>query len=1497
MKIRMLFFGVAMFFAALTQGWGADMCGVPGGFSATLNASAAFTKSNSVNKNNPDNYYFTAPSAGTVTIKFTANPDNKALFNVSTTNCPTASNGKTQTTLTLTASDLDFNVKVYRSTSLFDNGSSSKNYTISVSFVPFATNVNVSERSFTIRSQYNIKGNVAVIGNTVLCNQNNSGQCINDDYGKTNSELNLKYIDVDGVSRTYNNSSQAKLSIPSGAIVKWAGIYTQGYLNKSNQVTAANILLDDVYITVPTLGTIASKPSVIDMLANKGDGYTYSTFAPLDELIGKSGAQINGWITGANIKANTGTENSGLSNYGAWTLVVVYEDPNESLKNITVFDGYKKVANQTGYNTVEIPVSGFLTPRSGDVKSTLSIFAGEGDKNIQGDKLYLKAGSGSYVALNETNAFYSTLMGVTANPSYSNTQGIDIQNHSVGVDGDSSHKQIIGPNVTSATIKLTSTQDTYFPSVAVFTTELYVPDVCYEEVISKNGSIVTGYVDVGDILDINVTVKNKGNEQAAGVSVQKQYDPQMPYLEDSMLVKNLGETAYTAKTDDKGDDIAEYDTETGTTTYYLGSGASASGGGTLNYNQAASFQYKVRVDDFINHSLQNKYLVSYQNLQLGIPFSGVQMSVCSGQPPTGIIIKNPNLITQCGIFPDAISSGTSITMQNGGYTILNSGNSLTAPSLINVNNVGICDGDVCTANNGKPYIIAFPPFLTSGVTTTTNINSSTTISDRLVGNITTPSTNTDTVNVTFSAPYDSSYGGNVMFVKWITNQSNKPVNYTFNEGDYWIEGWTLDGNNAVTVTTNGKVRFFIYNTWTIQNNNSFTMSANSGNAYIFAYNNIAYQSSSSMSFTNVYTYAKGSITLQNNNTSFSYTGAITAEGAINVQLAKPSTITYRSSGLTDDGYGSCATPTSNYPFDAWEVGGGLSAKNIYTKIAGQSFNLSIASLNDARTDLVARDATVSVQIVDADNTDIFYSDPQTVTFANQSIQSATFSPTKATKKAKIKIVNNDANTTVCTSSTPCYSTDEFAIRPASFSGSIGGFRAGEAASFTNPAIKATKYSSNVASAGYSTTLGISSVNAVTLISSDKCASHTVSSMLNDINITFENGSATKIDGLFKDIGTSFGVSLVDSTWIANSDDASNRHCIIGSISNNADSSGRIGCNVGGDIYVTVLPYEIGPYNITQDSWVYMGVSDTPKASIKSDIKATAKDGSLTQNFSKDCYASDVNMDITTSVSGNKSLDNISFGANITKGSNSIAATIPASDFLNGSASLNIDFYSNKISASSPEEPFDMTASTFKASSSGVNYSIFNSDKKTTFIYGKLSMPNAMLDYVSSVVLRAYAQVYATDPATLPGEAGGWMNAPGSSVWWINRLDSGGGISSVLPRASSILKDDNTTDTYAGIKSSVTSNIFGGIAQINLDMQNAQNKDQKIYLHLNVPDYLWYGSKSYSFNTNSDCSQHPCASVDIFGTQEDPNWYGSGEKKGDKAIKTVPKGKRAPKVNW
>jgi hypothetical protein len=144
------------------------------------------------------------------------------------------------------------------------------------------------------------------------------------------------------------------------------------------------------------------------------------------------------------------------------------------------------------------------------------------------------------------------------------------------------------------------------------------------------------------------------------------------------------------------------------------------------------------------------------------------------------------------------------------------------------------------------------------------------------------------------------------------------------------------------------------------------------------------------------------------------------------------------------------------------------------------------------------------------------------------------------------------------------------------------------------------------------------------------------------------------------------------------------------------------------------------------------------------------------------------------------------------------------------------------------------------------------------------------------------------------------------VWWINDLhkNTNGSIANAVIKKSTVL-DSTTSTTDFGFSANPPFGITGGVASMGITMATDQNKDQKILLHLDVPQYLWYGSSPYSFDTNTNCSQHPCTTVDIYGTktvdiygtESDTIWYGSGDKKGDKTIKTVPKGRRTQKMNW
>lgn len=473
-------------------------------------------------------------------------------------------------------------------------------------------------RDFEIRNPpetRNIKGNLKVIGNTVLCYKNN-GVCRDTD--SANNQVSLSYIDVDNTNNTYNNSSQAQVAnVPSSAKIVWAGFYTQGYLKTTSSATLNALNSSPNYLTTPTGSTISLMPDVIDLYPYRTDEFTYATFTEVEELKGLLGSDVNGWFTGANIKAREGDDSGALGYFAAWTLVLVYEDESESLKNISVFDGYKQIGDSNN----QINLSGFLTPTSGDVKSTVSIFVGEGDKNIVGDDILIDDTSLS--SSSTKNAFNSTVNGFSTNPNPVNYQGIDIHNYDVGVDGDLSHPQLIGNGRTSTKIDLTTTGDYYYPSMVAFTTELYEPRVCYyiDSIKDQNGNAIfedtgdgagprfTGEINDGEEYTYNIWISNMAQdptdtnlETALLVQVYMEMN-HFDYESGTILMNNIGgASSYESMSDGFADDLAEYNSSKKTATFRVGVGANSIEGGTLvptifsNNSQKAYVQFNGALD-------------------------------------------------------------------------------------------------------------------------------------------------------------------------------------------------------------------------------------------------------------------------------------------------------------------------------------------------------------------------------------------------------------------------------------------------------------------------------------------------------------------------------------------------------------------------------------------------------------------------------------------------------------------------------------------------------------------------------------------------------------------------------------------------------------------------------------------------------------------------------------------------------------------------------------
>ncbi len=414
--------------------------------------------------------------------------------------------------------------------------------------------VTVGGRDFAIRFKENITGNVYTIGNSVLCPKNRNGECISDT-DVSNTSLDLRYIDVDNNSSTFN-SSKAKLNIPSGRKTLFVGLYAQGYVDDTSSVNQAiEKLKNPILVTIEkTQKTISVCPEQIDLIANTNrytyttDGYTYSIFSEIKELENIDTDQINDWITVANIYANEGTENTGLGNFGAWTLIVVYEDPKgqDVLRNVTIYDGYKKISYFDNMAYLRLQLDGFFTPKYGDIDSKLMLFVGEGDKYITGDHFYFNNTNISHQTSGVDNAFYSHIdETITRYPSIVNNNGIDIQIYNIGNTGENA-LNLMQHNQSEADFEFRSQLDSnrnaeaFFPSMATFTTQLYKPKVCYIETISKNGKpLENSVVTLGDTLTSKIIIKNDDNEEAYNIKIEKLFDNNISsYKQNSIYIKD-----------------------------------------------------------------------------------------------------------------------------------------------------------------------------------------------------------------------------------------------------------------------------------------------------------------------------------------------------------------------------------------------------------------------------------------------------------------------------------------------------------------------------------------------------------------------------------------------------------------------------------------------------------------------------------------------------------------------------------------------------------------------------------------------------------------------------------------------------------------------------------------------------------------------------------------------------------------------------------------------
>lgn len=371
------------------------------------------------------------------------------------------------------------------------------------------------QRNFTLRYSNNVNGQIVMAANAIVqcpvgtpsatANLNCAGARAGTNQTNNNG-YDMQWIDIDGDPATFDSSS-ALFTLPANGSVLFAGLYWTGVPIKGGVLTypdgSKNVplpapnpaLVGQVKFRVPGSSSWATvNASQVDT-GPVSNGSGYGAFADVTALVNAAGS---GTYTVADIQTGTGTNGC-----CGWSLVVAYADPTEPLRNLSVFDGFKVVGGST---TVAIPLSGFKTPASGTVRTTVGVVAAEGDAGATGDYLMLNDRVLSDAVHPPNNAENSTIAdrGVqvtTKTPDWRNQLGFDAS--LFVADG------FLPNGATTATFTAKTTGDVYAPHAITFATELYSPAVTLTKTVDD------ATPSPGDTVGYTITATNSSGTASA----------------------------------------------------------------------------------------------------------------------------------------------------------------------------------------------------------------------------------------------------------------------------------------------------------------------------------------------------------------------------------------------------------------------------------------------------------------------------------------------------------------------------------------------------------------------------------------------------------------------------------------------------------------------------------------------------------------------------------------------------------------------------------------------------------------------------------------------------------------------------------------------------------------------------------------------------------------------------------------------------------------------
>ncbi|MBC7847533.1 MAG: T9SS type B sorting domain-containing protein [Flavobacterium sp.] len=379
-------------------------------------------------------------------------------------------------------------------------------------------------KAFSIREKIDIRGKMIVAGNNILGKDNLPFN----DNTKANQDISMQYIDIDGDASTFNSSS-ADLSVPpqqngsattcykvAYAALYWAAMLQTGSRTDINKV---KLKLPGATTYNDINGEVIYDAAVSPIIPDSNT--PYACYADVTTLLAGL-TDLTGTYTVANVISSIGSNGTtGLS--AGWTLFVVYEDPNLHMKSFNVFDGFSHVYSS---HFEKIPVTGFVTPPSGNIDLQFAYAALDGDKPQGGTKLEFGTKQVVTPLRPANNFFISTIentngVSTPRNPSGSNTLGYDTGVLEViGAD-----PEYIDNNQTSTdfTLQVAKGQaDPVFAFFGAYAVDIIAPKIDLTKIVKNTSGVDVGggNVTLGQSLTYEISYQSVGNDNVKNFTIK-----------------------------------------------------------------------------------------------------------------------------------------------------------------------------------------------------------------------------------------------------------------------------------------------------------------------------------------------------------------------------------------------------------------------------------------------------------------------------------------------------------------------------------------------------------------------------------------------------------------------------------------------------------------------------------------------------------------------------------------------------------------------------------------------------------------------------------------------------------------------------------------------------------------------------------------------------------------------------------------------------------------